>query len=243
MYIECHSHADQARCVLSLRDACTGVETKHLRSVPNTDVRVQSVRGVRTTAESALLTLNLLHNWGDASPPEIRALIPRILGMNDITQEQVSMAATSLAMTNKLQLALIGQFMMENAMATIHRALTGAPIKKTGFHAVAKALVIDKLGLAATAIDTLMVVAHIRNSLHGNGIHHAKGPMPPTWKHTIDGVEYVFEDGKKVSCADAQHIAHALEGALGVLESVFVHPAVVGGTFPDAYALQVTTAP
>ncbi|MFO1440036.1 MAG: hypothetical protein U1F81_17055 [Verrucomicrobiaceae bacterium] len=71
------------------------------------------------------------------------------------------------------------------------------------------------IGAPNLKLDTLMVPAAIRNSLHNNGIH--RGPNSSMLLH---GMQYDFSDGDSVQCAGWQHIFAALTACIDVLDEI-----------------------
>jgi len=172
--------------------------------------------------------LNLLDSWviGDSN---VQQFIPQVIGLREPTQKEVGVAGRSLQKTSKLSLLLLGQFQIENCIRSIVRNLKIVD-KSIGFYKVAEKL-ITELNMSHYDLETLNTPALIRNSLHSNGIHHSIGKQAKTIKIEIDGIEYKFVDGEAVHCASIEHVAHALEGSLCILEKVFNHPIVK--TLPD----------
>lgn len=74
-------------------------------------------------------------------------------------------------------------------------------------------------------MQVLSTTGRLRNSLHANGIHHRQHPNEQSLV-TIRGIVYELIDGQHVSCASWEHIAHALEESVGILEQVFLSPRV-----------------
>ena len=81
-----------------------------------------------------------------------------------------------------------------------------------------------------------MTPAHIRNSLHSNGIHHGYKKKP--FHSNLKGVTYDFVHGHKVSCATVPHVAHALECSVEVLDQVYSSTSVKNhiALIADTYA-------
>jgi hypothetical protein len=63
----------------------------------------------------------------------------------------------------------------------------------------------------------MLVPAWLRNTLHANGIHYW-----PDKTITIDGMEYIFERGKRINCGSWNHIFHAIRSSLKVYEEIFM---------------------
>lgn len=239
MYRSCTSYADRSACVADLAEACLSLKKQLGYSDP--DARSVALNNVASIARAGQMTLNLLDSWvkGDEL---IRTVIPQLLGLTTVTPEAVKLAGDYLNKSAKLALAVLAQFQIENAFRNIHRELAlGVP--GTGFYRCAKA-VLDFLSLPSIDMETLNTPARIRNSLHANGIHHRQHPAENPVV-VIKGVRYEFHDGRKVKCASWEHIAHALECSVGVLEGVFRHSRVrqVPDPMMDQYAWEELTEP
>ncbi len=143
----------------------------------------------------------------------------------------------SLHKSSKLSLILIGQFQIENCISNISKAL-GISSGNKGFYKKTEML-IDHLGFAYDKLETLNTGALIRNSLHSNGIHHGYQGKSSHFK--LEGVQYDFYHGKKVSCAALSHIAHALECSLEVLDEIISSSQVKSytGLIEDTYVAQL----
>lgn len=186
------------------------------------------------------MTLNLLDSWtrGDGA---VRQVIPQLLGLTTVNAQSVESAGNLLGKFGKLALAVLGQFQIDNAFRNVYRALgLGTPL--IGFYRCAAA-VLGALALPADRIEFVNIPARIRNSLHANGIHHRQHPAE-TSTVEVRGVIFNFVDGEKVNCATWEHIAHALEASIGVLDEVFSHNQVIAIKDPmqDLYAHGESTA-
>jgi hypothetical protein len=133
------------------------------------------------------------------------------------------------------------QFQAETLFKNILREF-GSPATKQGYYNIAEAV------LLATGIPNpkdklkiLNVPALMRNSMHANGIHHG-------WKGTstielIDGIEFRFEDGKRVQCGNWVHIITALTATMQIVEEVLASQAVTSlKLIPDTYAVELAAA-
>lgn len=239
MFQTCKSHADQSKCVSDLGNACDALKNKLGYSDP--DARTVALNNIKVIASAGLMMLNFLHSWanGDA---RIRQIIPQLIGLKTVNQTGVKMAGDTLSTTGKLTLCVLSQFQIENALRNIARELRLADSGK-GFYNCATS-VLGALSIPADRMQILNTPARIRNSLHSNGIYHRQHPSEPS-SVTIRGVVYEFKDGQSISCASWEHIAHALEASVGVLEEVFLAPKVQALADPimDHYAWEQVTKP
>ena len=219
MYKESASHSEQAECVASLVLKTEDVRTRFGYS--DQDVRSVVLNNVRSIAYSTQMVLNLLDNWCIGNEA-VRAAIPQLLGVTDVSDRSIKVAGDTLHKTAKLSLVILGQFQIESCLSSLARELN---LKRSnrGFFPLAKSLV-ALLGLPGALVDELNVAALIRNSLHGNGIHSGyKGRDTVT---TLDNVTYEFLHQQRVSCATVEHIAHALESSITILAKFFDAPQV-----------------
>ena len=239
MYKTCLTSSDQSACVAELAEACIVLNNRLAFSDP--DARTVALKNIEMIARSCQMTLNLLDSWsiGDEL---VRTVIPQLLGLKTVTPEAVQVSGEILGKTSKLALVMLAQFQIENALRNNHRERAlGDP--RTGFYRCAKA-VLDALNISSNDMEILNVPARIRNSLHSNGIHHRQHPTENP-SILIHGITYEFHDGQKVECASWEHIAHALECSVGVLETVFSHQRVARIPDPmmDQYAWEQATRP
>ncbi len=237
MYRACESHADQSLCVSELAEACFSLKKQLGYSDP--DARSVALDNVGSIACSGQMTLNLLDSWAKGDEI-VRHVIPQLVGLTRVTLQGVQTAGDLLGKTAKLALAVLAQFQVENALRNVHRELRlGSP--GAGFYRCASA-VLAHLVLQPDRMEILNTPARIRNSLHSNGIHHRQHPQENPLV-VINGVRFEFTDGQKVECASWEHIAHALEASIRVLEEVFRHPRVLQIADPmmDQYAWEEVT--
>ncbi len=214
MYKESASHSEQAECVASLVLKTEEVRTRFGYS--DQDARSLVLNNVRFIAYSTQMVLNLLDNWCIGNEA-IRASIPQLLGLTNVTDRSVKVAGDTLHTTAKRSLVILGQFQIENCLRNLAQELN-VKMPNRGFFPLTKSLV-ALLGLPGALVDELNVAALIRNSLHGNGIHSGyKGRNTVT---TLDEVTYEFLHQQRVSCATVEHIAHALESSINILATVF----------------------
>lgn len=236
MFRICKSHADQSRCVADLGDACEALRVRLGYSDP--DARTVALVNIRSSARAGQLILNLLDSWtiGDEL---VRQFIPQVLGVKPVSVESVSFAGDLLRKTNKLALLLLAHFQIENLLRNVHRDIGATPPPPRRFVRLATA-VLDELGLPASKLEPLLAAAHLRNSLHSNGIHHNDAATI-----TLGAVTYDFQPEQAVRCADWEHIAHALEHCIGVLADILMSPRVLAVKDPmmDHYAWEQATTP
>ncbi len=241
MIVTTDSMQVRAECVLSLIKRCTALRGSFRYS--DQDARALALNNVIMTAEGAVMTLNLLHVW-QTGGTELGRQITTLVGISPTTRKQgdLDRGCRSMSYNARFALLLICQFQIENCLRNIGRELGLEPLIGSGFYKTAKAVVTSRLGLSADRLDTLMVAAMIRNTLHSNGIHNSHFGDKTT---VIDGVAYEFLVGKKFQCATWGHVAHALEGSIGVLDEVFNHPDVIGIPDPmfDQYVWEIATDP
>jgi hypothetical protein len=199
IFKEAKSYKDHAECIKSLTECCTRIIIKHGYS--DEDTRTITLANTRSLAYAALGITNLLDSWSTGNET-VRRVIPKLLGLTDINQKSVDLMGKDLAKNAKLSLITLSQFQIENCIANLSKALG---IKnKMGFYQKVSDLV-KFLKLDSGKLETLNTGALIRNSLHSNGIH--RGYKGTSSSINLKGVQYVFDNGNKVSCASMSHIA------------------------------------
>ena len=231
MFKESETQKDNAECILHLIETCTRLIKKY--GYPDNDTRTASLVNVRFVSYSSLGISNLLNSWS-IGDDLIRTTIPQLLGLDKVDDTAVQLMGDSLNKTSKLSLILLSQFQIENCIANICNAL-GVESTGIGFYNKADAL-LSHCGFGQDKLDVLNTGAQIRNSLHSNGIHH--GYRGNNFHSELEGVEYEFIDGQKVSCASYPHIAHSLECSVEILDDIFSAREVKSHTslIPDTYA-------
>jgi hypothetical protein len=225
--------------VNDLAEASFALKTK--LGYSDTDARTVVLDNIGSVARGGQMILNLLDSWSRGDEL-IRQCIPQLIGLTTVTPWAAQRAGDVLEKTNRLALATLAQFQIENAFRNVGREL-GLPDPGVGFYACARE-VLTALGIPSDRMQMLNVPARIRNSLHRNGIHHRQHPNETT-RVVVRGVTYEFLDGQPVSCAGWEHIAHALEASVGVIEEVFLSPQVIAISDPmmDQYAWEQATKP
>jgi hypothetical protein len=239
MYRICNSYADQSACVADLANASFSL--KQMLGNSDEDARTVALDNIGSIAVAGQMSLNLLDSWAKGDNI-VRQIIPQLIGLTPVTPQSVKTAGDIIGKNAKLALIVLAQFQVENVLRNIHRELRlGPPL--IGFYRCAK-MVIHGLALSPNLLEILNVPARIRNSLHSNGIHHRQHPAE-VCAVNINGVNYEFCDGNKVTCASWEHIAHALESSVGVLQSIFHHPRTMALPDPimDQYAWEEATNP
>lgn len=232
MYKNCQNWEDRIECVQSLINKCLDLSTGLGYSAD--DARTIGLNSVKEIAQYSLMILNILDSWHRGSE-DVKALIPQIIQLQNLTQDAADSCANILEQNARLNLVLVGQFRIENCLKNINSELQ-IPSQGTGFYKTARAL-LNRLGIPNGNLSIINVPALIRNSLHRNGIHTQQNATV-----TLDGgVIYDFVEGDVVHCASWEHIAHSLECSVGVLEKIFNEPNVSALTdpVPDLYAAAI----
>lgn len=236
MYKQCQSYVEQSDCVASLAERAAQLD----QGLPydDYDARRIAFSNMVSVARAGQMMLNLFDSWTRQPGSQV---IPQLLGITPATEAAVNSAGEMLAKTSKLALVVNGQFQIENLLRTLSTQLH-LPTDQTGFYRIADQLV-QRLAFDQTDLATLNVAALIRNSLHRNGIHF--GYQGADTITVLDGVRYEFPHEDRVQCAGWEHIAHALESSLDVLERIVEHPEVAALPHPimDQYSWDVLTTP
>ena len=86
---------------------------------------------------------------------------------------------------------------------------------------------------AERKLRPFLVAIELRNALRGAGIHFS--PNDPTRTFHINGMEYMFQHGRRVQCDSWGHLLHLLAALLKVVDEVLSSPVVASLPFvPDA---------
>jgi hypothetical protein len=231
MYKECKSHLDQSECVASLGNKCRQVLSSF--TFDEKDTRRVTLDNVEKIARGGQMILNLLNSWCIGGVA-VKQIIPQLVGLETVSEVGVKNAGGALNISSRLSLVVLGQFQIEYCLRNITEELN-LPSGGTGFYRTAKNLT-QHLSCPSNMLDELNVPALIRNSLHGNGIHHGfQGNNTTTH---IAPVTYEFIHNIPVNCASWEHIAHALENSIEILQHILSTNQVSAITKPiiDQYA-------
>jgi hypothetical protein len=141
----------------------------------------------------------------------------------ELDEEIVPIAFNRLELLLRLGFTVLYQFQVENLLKNLLRALGETP--PTAFYTSAKML-LNSISVTdrEKKLETLNILALIRNSLHSNGIHYPRDKS--STRIEINGTEYDFEYGKKVSCAGWAYLISALHAGLNVLEETLMSPEI-----------------
>lgn len=236
MFRESKSFADQSACVADVAKLC--MATIDDFGYSSHDARWVALNNIATVAKASQLVLNLLDSWciGDET---VRSFIPQVVGIQPVTPEAVKAGGEWLNGNSRLGFLLLSQFQIENLLRNLCRELA-LPLPQ-GFFSLATGI-LERLNLRSD-LSTLNVLALLRNSLHNNGIHD--GYRGSSTSVQIGPVRYDFIHGQRVTCANWEHVANALEASIGVLKRVLSHAAVIAIPDPmmDQYAWERLTEP
>jgi hypothetical protein len=226
------SYEEQANRVYAFYDKVGEIRDRF--SMGETDARRVNLNNIMMAANAAVATLRLM-SWASTQG---EAVMTQALRLSK--PEYISFVAEDLLRSSKLFLLLETQFQTETLFKNILREL-GSPTTKQGYYNIAESVLLttgvpdpkDKLKI-------LNVPALMRNSMHANGIHHG-------WKGSntvelIDGIEFRFEDGKRVQCGNWIHIITALTATIRIVEEVLASQAVASlKMIPDTYAVELAS--
>lgn len=120
----------------------------------------------------------------------------------------------------RLGMATIVHFRVDSLLANLLAAL--GKHEEHNFYRRADAVLIAA-GVTAKdlRLQTLMSLAHIRNSMHNNGMHRGRALSV-----TIHGLPFVFSPNSPVQCASWQHVITAIEGSIDELDVVLETPVI-----------------
>lgn len=233
MFISSKRIENQLKSVESLNQYCTKIITKY--KYEDGDTRTVTLANIRSFGFNSLAILNFLSGMASTDENRRKAAF-NLLGLQNQSAKEIQIMGNILHKSSKLSFILLGQFQIENCIALLSEAI--GITSGWGFYKISMNL-LEELGLDQNNLDVLNTAALIRNSLHSNGIHH--GYKNGDFSSNLDGVNYEFKHGKKVSCASFSHIAHALESSTIVLDEIFNTTKVLAQTaIEDKYVRQMT---
>ena len=225
------NYKDESEKIKHIIDLCTSYIDMH--SYADGDTRVVVFSNIRGLAYASILITNFLDSWtiGDE---KIREIIPQLIGLTSLNTESVNLAGNVLHKSNKLNLAILANFQIENFVVHILSALKLKTKKDTFFYRVGTLL--THLNLSRY-MDDFVILSLIRNSLHTNGIHI--GYKGESKKYVRSGIRYEFIHGRLVECASLSHITLALQNVLGVVNKIVQHKLIKDiETINDTYFIQ-----
>lgn len=216
-----------------VREYLEGVlDLRERTNAPEGDARnvmLNNMAAVANGAGGALLAFDYVGQQGE----ELAAGVFRVPNA-----EGVKYVANDAVRASRLFLLLETQFQIENGLRNLLRAIEPQS-RLNKFHQIAGRMIeLAQLNDADQKKAILMVPAHLRNSMHANGVHH--GYREQDTVTTVYGVTYEFRHGQRVSCGGWGHIVHSLTSSVRVVEGIISSPVVSAlPSVTDAYAAQV----
>jgi hypothetical protein len=136
-----------------------------------------------------------------------------LLGMHGGKPED---AIVRMGMHLRLSLVTLFQFQVENLISNILLALDSTALTRRGYAQYLREL-ISRITISSkpNKIAILLVLQHMRNSLHANGIHNNA-----SFHTEINGRRYEFEKGRLVNCASWPAITFAMMEQIRILEEI-----------------------
>lgn len=182
------------------------------------DARVVTLKNLDAHVSSVAMIHMLRRGIEDGSYP-----LEPLRQVMELDEEIVVIAFNRLEQSLRLGFTVLYQFQVENLLKNLLRALGETP--PTSFYKSAERL-LNRISVTERhkKLETLNVVALIRNSMHSNGIHYSRDKS--STRIAIKGIVYDFEYGKKVSCAGWSYLIPALHAGLNVLEEILMSPEV-----------------
>lgn len=227
------TYGEQADRVLLLYQRMCDVRDKH--SLADLDSRRIALNNAAMAANASVSTLRLL-DWARQSGDATLVAALRLA-----RPEFVNLVAEDLLRAGRLHLLLECQFQIESLFRNLLMAL-GRGRGKQGYYNLAQEVVAAS-GVADpdSKLRILNVPALMRNSMHANGIHH--GYKGASAHETIDGVEFRFDDGKRVQCGSWLHVTAALNATLSIVDEVLSVASIRAiPLIPDEYVTQKAAA-
>ena len=150
---------------------------------------------------------------------EGRPKVMKLLGLRTI----VDLEKTLIDFDNNIKCSFVTmvQFALENCIEHVLDAIPGEKACRTFSQSCRHLIQITNLADPDIKYSILMVPARIRNSLHAGGI-----PGHGSKSVEVDGVQYVFEKGKRIACASWSHLIHSFSHGLDIYEEMLCSPIV-----------------
>lgn len=181
------------------------------------DARGHALEQCRAVGNSALMIVMIL-----GAAEENRVDLLKLVGFQSGDPQ---LTRVFLDESARIYLLMMFQFKLETLWKNLLRELGKSNLRQ-GYHNMVRDLFgkVPVADLDGSKIDSLLVPALIRNSLHSDGYHY--GYRGTSHHIELDGVEYKFYERAQVQCAGWYHIIHALNCATTVLEEILDSPAI-----------------
>lgn len=212
-----YSQKEKSELIIELiKDCTTYIEKGKYKDF---DIRNLVFANIRGIAYSTLAITNLLDKLSIENQQ-----IGYLIGIELVDIDSVQLMGDRLDKFCKLNLCTLSQFQIENCIVHLNEKLNIPkdfyPNKqiRIGFYnqcyAIGKYLKIDDF--QNQKMKTFMTGAHIRNSLHSNGIH-----TNTTFNHKINKLDYNFVKDQRISgYATLIHITNAIIDSLMILKLI-----------------------
>lgn len=137
-------------------------------------------------------------------------------------------------------LVLEYQFQTEALMRNLLLAL-GLQVPAGFFQVVTRTLTVLELGDIPERRERVYLAAHLRNSMHANGVHH--GYQGSDTVLQVGDLEFRFEHGKRVSCGHWEHVCAAILTSLNEVSAILSSEQVRALEFvPERYTQLLSDA-
>lgn len=207
------------------------LDTRERVNAPEGDARNVMLNNLAAAANGAGGTL-LAFDFVGAQHEDVAKRVFRVGALDGVRY-----VAGDAVRAARLFLLLETQFQAENGLRNLLTAIEPQNRSNKFYQIAGRMIELAELQDGDSKKQVLMVPAHLRNSMHANGVHHGyRGQDTIT---TVAGVVYEFRHGQRVSCGGWGHVVHALTASLRVLEEIVMSPIVSQLAFvADAYAAQ-----
>jgi hypothetical protein len=196
---------DRGLQIQAVKDKCNQI--LHELSLSNEDARTQEIVHVRQFCNTlAAVPIKLQQN---AERPKNVRIIMQLLGLQ--SPEDLKSCLGDLNKNAKASFITMTQFALENCISRVLDAIPSEKAQGTFSRSSLRLLEVTKTPNHQAKHDILMVPAWIRNALHSAGIHGRASRII-----VIDGESFMFEKGKRLSCASWSHLTHCLLIALDI---------------------------
>jgi hypothetical protein len=208
VFVEAKSWKERGLQLQKLKEKC--IDILKTLNKPEDDARAKGIIHVRQMCNTiGAIPIKLQQNAGIAGNVPI---ILRLLGLSD--EKSLERVLTDYNQNSKASFITMVQFALENCVTQV---IDSIGEKTTGrFSADAKQILSICKIYQPEKLNQILLPTYIRNTLHSNSVH-----TKPNIVITVDGEEYIFEEGKKIKCGSWSHIFHAILNSLVVYEEIF----------------------
>lgn len=204
--------------LLKLVDKIDTMRQKFPHKIDNfPDARRMALNNCYSFLTSSIFIMNLISKVYNRTINHLE--FARMIGL---TQGNLNTVLDNLEIHTRHSCLLHFQFQIENLFRNLLKAL--AKDSKYGFYNISSKL-LESITIEERIQkrDELQIPALIRNSLHSNGTHFG-----PNKNFFLEGISFVFENGRIINCASWSHIYLSFKNVINIIEQILFSHEIAG---------------